>query len=231
MKKLVACTVFVILALIALIPAVNAGPENINNISGLTELPEMDLTGLHRDIPLIEIDPEIMNATLDWIVLVHDEDGKKSLLDDVNRSSVSVAEKTDMKNDLEAIWDNYPVKSEAAGEKSIEITVQSDGSNRTLSIPIGHVTRISFDRVKMGKDPGDTTIIVLPENINQTIRNISILRVNNITATPAQESSTLGSDRSSGNPGNSFSSGNSFRSGFSSSWSVVGFQFSIIIRK
>ena len=122
-----------------------------------------------------------------------------------------------MKNALEKLWDTYPVKSEAIGEKSIEITVQSDGSNRTLSIPIGHVTRISFDRVKMGKDPGDTTIIVLPENINQTIRNISILRTNNITVTPTRELSTSGSGRSSSSLGNSFSSGNSFGPGLSAS--------------
>ena len=89
MKKQVACTAFAILVLIALIPAVNAGSENMNNLSGLTELSEMGMTGLHPDIPLIEINPEIMNATLDWIVLVHDEGGKKSLLDDINQSSVS----------------------------------------------------------------------------------------------------------------------------------------------
>ncbi len=207
---------FFILVLIALIPAVSAGSENINNISGLTELPEMDMTGLHRDIPLIEIDPEIMNATLDWIVLVHDEDGKKSLLDDINRSSVSIAEKTDTKNALETLWATYPVKFEPVGEKSIEIVVQSDKSNRTISIPIGHVTRISFDREKMGKS-GDSSIIVLPEAINQTIRNISMMRVNNITATPTREVATSGSVRSLSSPGNSFSSRNSIGSGLSAS--------------
>ena len=77
MKKLIVYNTFFILVLIVLVPVVNAGQENIDNFSsGLKELPEMDMTDLHTDIPLIEIDPEIMNATPDWIVLAHDADGK-----------------------------------------------------------------------------------------------------------------------------------------------------------
>jgi len=171
MKILKIFAVFLILVLFACIPAVDAAQEILDNTSsGLKELPELDMTDLNMDIPLIGIDPEIMNATPDWIVLAHDEDGKKSLLDDIDQSSVSAAEKTEAKNVLKTLWNTYPVKFEPAGEKSIEITLQSDGSNRTKSIPIGHVTRISFDREKMGK-AGDSTIFVPPNTLNQTHLN------------------------------------------------------------
>jgi|WetSurMetagenome_2_1015567.scaffolds.fasta_scaffold01801_9 hypothetical protein len=70
--------VFLIFVLFVCIFTVDAAQENLENTSsGLKELPELDMTDLHLAIPLIEIDPEIINATPDWIVLTHDEDGSK----------------------------------------------------------------------------------------------------------------------------------------------------------
>ena len=234
MKKLVVFTIFSILVLIFLTPAVNASQENMSDVSGLMELPEMDTTGLNMDIPLIEIDPEIMNATPDWIVLAHDEIGKNSLLDDIDLSPVSATEKTDAKNALKTLWNTYPVKFESAGENPLKSRFSPTDQTVRQLIPIGHVTRISFDRVKNGKRPGDPTIIVLPEAVNQTIKNITKLRplTSLVQQTATRESSTGGSGRTTGGSSKALSSGNSFSPGLSSSSShALGFQFSIIIGK
>lgn len=104
MKILKISAVFLLFVLFVCILTVDAAQENLDNTSsGLIELPELDMTDLNMDIPLIEIDPEIMNATPDWIILAHDEDGKKSLLDDIDQSSVSATEKTEAKNVIKTL--------------------------------------------------------------------------------------------------------------------------------
>ena len=50
---------------------------------------------------------------------------------------------------MKELWETYSTKFESAGVKSIEIVVQSEGSSRTVSVPIGNVIRISFDREKI----------------------------------------------------------------------------------
>ncbi|MHB8052620.1 MAG: hypothetical protein ACYDEZ_04945, partial [Methanoregula sp.] len=102
MKKIITWTIIlVLLALVALIPAViadqgnsNAGFMN-NTVSVLKELPELDMTGMHADIELIEIDPEITHATEDWMVLAHDDAGKKLLIEDIDSSNLTAAGKID----------------------------------------------------------------------------------------------------------------------------------------
>ena len=227
---------FIVILLFALFPVVIADQVNSNasnvSYSTLKELPELDMTGLHTDIELIEVDPEITNATTDWIILAHDAAGKKALIDDIDSSDLTTVGKTDTKNAVRKLWDTYPTKFEAAGEKSIDIIVQSDGSNRTMSIPIGHVTRISFDKDKIrqvSKDnnnvrlmkavqTGGESAIVLSDTENMTVKNITGLRAKKIVATPVKSSNppTTGSSRSSSSPGNSFSSGLSSSSSFTS---------------
>ncbi len=245
MKKPIVWTlILLLLILITLVPAVSAdqGNSKVENAnyagSVLKELPEMDMTGLHTDIELIEVNPEIINATADWIVLAHDDIGKKALIDDIDSSSLSEPEKIVMKKSMKTLWDTYPTKFIAAGEKSIDIIVQSDGSNRTISIPIGHVTRITFDKEKIrqvAKDhnnarlmkaaqAGGESAIVLSDTENLTVKNITGLRAKKIKATPVKNNnpSSGGSLRASSSCGNSFSSGLSSSSfvsdsGFSSS--------------
>jgi PKD repeat protein len=198
-KKLIVWTI-VVLLIIMLVPVISAdqGNSNIGNMNIInvknTELPELDMTGLHTDIDLIEIDPEITNATPDWMLLAHDDIGKKAFLDDIESSSSSPSEKTGMKNAVQNLWNTYPTKFEPAGEKSIKITIQSDGSNQTKTIPIGHVTRISFDHEKIKqvtqgrnisqamelRPTGPSSPIVLNESENQTIQNITRFRANKI---------------------------------------------------
>ncbi len=245
MKKPIVWTlILLLLILVTFVPAVtadqgNSKVETANNAEAFPrELPEMDMTGLYTDIELIEVDPELTNATENWIVLAHDDIGKKALIEDIDRSSLSDPEKIDMKKSVRTLWNTYPTKFEAAGEKSIDITVQSDGSNRTILIPIGHVTRISFDKEKIrdvAKDSNnarlmkavqkvDESTIVLSETENTTVKNITGLRANKIKATPVKNNnpSSGGSLQDSSRRGNLFSSGLSSStftsdSGFSSS--------------
>jgi PKD repeat protein len=249
MKKPIVWTLIILLLiLITLVPTVtadqgNSKVETANNAeSVLKELPEMDMSGLHTDIELIEVDPEITNATENWIILAHDNIGKKALTEDIDRSSLSEPEKIDMKKSVRTLWNTYQTKFEAAGEKFIDIIVQSDGSNRTMSIPIGHVTRITFDKEKIrevAKDnnnarlmkasqAGGESAIVLSETENLTVKNITGLRAKKIKVNPVKNNnpSSGGSLRASSSPGNSFSTdfSSSFisDSGFSSSSSNVG---------
>ncbi|MEN6609282.1 MAG: hypothetical protein ABFC24_00425 [Methanoregulaceae archaeon] len=152
--------------------------------AGYNEVPEMDMTGLHTDIELIEVDPEIMNATPDWIVLAHDPAGKQSLMDDINESSLSDSEKEDMRDSVQALWDKYPTKFEAEGEKYVSLSIESNGTNQTVSLPVGHVTRISFDHDRISPassgrtrlpaaSRGSSGGISLTEAENTTISNIS----------------------------------------------------------
>jgi PKD repeat protein len=246
MKKPIIWTIILLqLVLIALIPAVMADQGNSNagtvNSTGavLKELPELDMIGMHTDIELIEIDPEIVNSTEDWMVLAHDDVGKKLLIDDIDSSDLTAAGKNDAKNAVRKLWDTYPTKFEDAGEKSIDIVVTSNGSNRTVSVPIGHVTRITFDKEKIrqtSKDNKNTRLmkavqigqqsaIILNNTENLTVKNITNLRSKKSKAIPEsnRNPSSGGSYPASGSPENSFSSGfpssSSFtsESGFSSS--------------
>jgi len=188
--------VLLILLFLLIMPVASAtlektGSNNQDMIKpNLTELPELDMTGLYSDIELIEVDPEIFNATPDWIVLAHDTEGKAALIEEIDRSTLTEPEKMDMKNSVNELWISYPTKFEAAGEKTIEITVQSDGSNKKVTVPLGHVTRISFDHEKirqaaqekmtphakqlMSGDP--STPIVLSDSENQTVDKITGFR-------------------------------------------------------
>lgn len=172
-------------------PAVTASKENLDNSRPkLQELPELDFTDLNPDIDLIEIDQEISNATPDWMLLAHDESGKKRLLNDIDNFSLSTLEKNEMKNTLSDLWESYPTKFEDAGIKSIEIIVESDGVTQNKIIPLGHVTRISFDREKIEQTAQDkntieairlkklnpSSPIVLSEAENETIKNITGFR-------------------------------------------------------
>jgi PKD repeat protein len=197
MKLLSSRVILFVLVLLSLVSVANAIPENTIDIkSKLTELPELDMTGLYSDLDLIEVDPEIINVTPDWIVLAHDDEGKTSLLHDIDSSSLSDAEKSDMKKSVRMLWDTYPTKFEAAGQKSIEIAVQSDGSNQTRSVPIGHITRISFDYGKIrqaaqGKNTSQamklmtagspSSPIVLTGSENETITKITNFRARKIS--------------------------------------------------
>ena len=249
MKKPIVWTIILFfLILIAFYTPVTADQDNsdVGNVtntgSTLKELPELDMTGMDTDIELIEIDPEVVNSTSDWMVLAHDDAGKKLLIDDIDTSELSAAEKIDMKKAVKKLWDTYPTKFEDAGQKSIGIVVQSDGSNRTLSVPIGHVTRITFDKEKIrqvAKDnndvrlmqPEDVSGIVLSDTENRTMKNITNIRAKKIKENSIKHTnpSSTGSVQVSSNPGNSFASSNpasssSFtsESGFSSSTNVGG---------
>ena len=103
-------TVFLVLMLVAFIPIVtaeqkisNAG-DTTNPRSYLIELPELDMTGMYTDIEMIEIDPEITNSTTDWILLAHDDSGKKYLIEDIDSSDLSAAEKINTKNAVRKLW-------------------------------------------------------------------------------------------------------------------------------
>ena len=109
-KPIVWILILLLLILITFAPAVtadqtNSKEENANYAgSGLKELPEMDMTGLYTDIELIEVDPEITNATENWIILAHDDIGKKALIEDIDLSSLSDSEKNDMKESVKTLW-------------------------------------------------------------------------------------------------------------------------------
>jgi PKD repeat protein len=195
----------------------------------LQPIPELDMTGMNTDIELIEIDPEITNATENWIILAHDDAGKKALIDDIDSSTMSAEEKTDTKKALTNLWETYPTKFEDGGEKFIEIQVQSDRSNQTKSIPIGHITRISFDREKISQraiDQNDSRMmklgatrgIVLNETENKTVRNITQLREKKYLANLKTSRSSA---RSGSSPGDNGPSAMSF-SGLSSSSGFPG---------
>jgi PKD repeat protein len=227
--------------MIALVPLAQAAQEAETFLeSDSKELPEMDMTGLHTNIELIEIDPDITNATQNWMLLAHDAAGKEALIGDIESSTLSVAEKNTMKKSIQNIWDKYPTKFEDAGQKYIDIKVQSDDSNRTISIPVGHITRITFDQKKIeqvAKDKKDTRVmriiqdkskgakLTLFETENQTIRNITNLRAKKITNQKTSDLKQISYIKSSGTgtknsyPSGLSSSSHSYvRTGFSSSF-------------
>ena len=229
MKKPIIWTIILLLLLlVAFVPAVMADQDNSNSrfmnntVSVLKELPELDMTGMHADIELIEIDPEITHATEDWMVLAHDDAGKKLLIEDIDSSNLTAAGKIDAKNAVTKLWDTYPTKFEDAGKKSIDIVVQSHGSNLTVSVPIGHVTRITFDREKIrqtSKDNKNTRLmnavqigqpsgIVLTDTENMTVKNITNLRAkkSQVISENSRNPSSGGSFPASGSPENSLSS-------------------------
>ena len=194
----------------------------------------MDMTGLNTDLELIEVDPEIMNSTPDWIVLAHDDAGKKSLIDDIDRSDLSSEEKSVMKNSVVSLWDTYPVKSVDGGQKTIELTNQADGSNKIVTIPIGHVTRIQFDKEKINQAAqksrnavqaikqqtvSPASVIALSEEENKTVKNVTDLRSKLYKKDQISQQQFRSSGKSSQNvnPVNSHMASNSFPSGLSAS--------------
>jgi hypothetical protein len=152
MKVLKICIV-VLFMIISFTMVVNASQENNHPNLTPSVLPELDMTGLNTDIELIEVDPEIMNATPDWIVLAHDDAGKSTLIEDIDRSDLSPGERDIIKNSLTNLWNTYPVKRVDGGQKTIELTSQTDGSNMIVTVPMGHITRIQFDREKSNRPP------------------------------------------------------------------------------
>ncbi|AGB02629.1 hypothetical protein [Methanoregula formicica] len=225
----------VLLVILACITVVNASQvKNNNSISTSHDLPEMDMTGLNTDLELIEVDPEIMNSTPDWIVLAHDDAGKKSLIDDIDRSDLSSEEKSVMKNSVVSLWDTYPVKSVDGGQKTIELTNQVDGSNKIVTIPIGHVTRIQFDKEKINQAAqksrnavqaikqqtvSPASVIALSEEENKTVKNVTDLRSKLYKKDQISQQQFRSSGKSSQNvnPVNSHMASNSFPSGLSAS--------------
>lgn len=230
MKVLKICVV-VLFMIISFTTIVNASQED--NHSNLTPsiLPELDMSGLNKDIELIEVDPEIMNATPEWIVLVHDDVGKSSWIEDIDRSELSPEEKNTIKNSLINLWNTYPVKTVDGGEKTIELTSQTDGSNEIVTVPIGHVTYIQFDREKiiqaaLNKNSIQATklqtlsslsVISLSEAENQTIKNLTKLRSKLYKKEQGSQRQNLSQYYSSQSvtPKISFPASDSFSSGFS----------------
>ncbi|RPI40335.1 MAG: PKD domain-containing protein [Methanoregulaceae archaeon] len=229
MKKI---SVVLIIVFLVLIPVATASQDRIGTTElDMREHTELDMTGLETDIELIELDPEIIMATDDWMILVHDDAGKKSLLEDIDRFSLSDDERSDMKFAVNDLWASYPTKFAPAGEKTIEMTIQSDGSEKIISVPVGHVTKIEFDRKKIketaqGKETPHAQMlasikssakIALTENENQTIKNISGLREKLYKQRDSHGTRSSEEAEQPSVPSNSFSDSNGFSSGLSSS--------------
>jgi PKD repeat protein len=242
-KKMSIAWIFVLLVLI---PLATASQESISTFKPeIQELPELDMTGLETDIELIEVDPEIIGATDDWMILAHDDAGKQSLVEDIDHFSLSEYDRSDLKATVNELWTIYPTKFVSAGEKTIEVTIPSEGSEKIISVPVGHVTRIEFDRKKIketaqGKNLPraqmlasikSSTKIALTENENETIKNITRLREklykqslssNKISS----EGATLTTESTT-----SFSGGSSFTSGMSSSGFISNPEFTSSVKK